>query len=82
MIREMIDYYSERQLQPQFSEMVTKKEHKENLKLKLDFVFFNDYIKTQVQNEATNDKEFKNDERFFIIEQNIQKMITKEDLKS
>lgn len=62
--------------------MVTKKEHKENLKLKLDFIIFNDYVKTQVQNEATNDKEFKNDERFFIIEQNIQKMITKEDLKS
>ena len=50
--------------------------------MKVDYIMFNDYKKEQIQKEALNDKEFKNDERMFMIEQNVAKMVTKEEFKT
>jgi hypothetical protein len=48
----------------------------------MDFVIFNDYVKQQQNNEALNDKEFKTDERIFLLEQKLDNVCTKEDLKN
>ena len=47
MIREMIDYYSEQKLNNKFEAFVVKKDFKEAMAGKMDFVMFNDWVKQQ-----------------------------------
>ena len=47
MIREMIDYYSEQKLNNKFEAFVVKKDFKEAMACKMDFVMFNDWVKQQ-----------------------------------
>ena len=82
MIRELIDYYTEQKITPKLDELLTKSDYKEKSKMKLDHVVFNNWIKDQLQKEATNDREFKIDERLFNIEKNIGKAVSKEELKA
>jgi hypothetical protein len=47
MIREMVDFYLEQQILPKFDNLVQKKEFKDGLSVKMDFVFFKEYLKSQ-----------------------------------
>jgi hypothetical protein len=82
MIREMIDYYSDTKIKPILEKYLTVEQYREEIVNKLDYVMFNDYKKEQIQKEALNDKEFKTDERIFTIEQNVAKMVTKDEFKT
>lgn len=82
MIREMIDFYADSKLNPKFEELVTYREFKEAVSVKMDFAFFNEYIKQQQQNEIVNDKEFKTEERLFAIEQKVSSMVLKDEFKN
>ena len=48
----------------------------------MDHAIFNDYVKQQQNDDALNDKEFKTDERLFLLEQKFDGMCTKDDLKN
>ena len=52
------------------------------MKVKMDYAIFNEYCRKQQQNEALNDKEFKTDERLFLIEQKLENVVAKEELKA
>lgn len=82
MIREMIDYYADQKLNKRFEVYATKKELREQICVKMDYAVFNDYVKQRQNDEALNDKEFKTDERLFLLEQKFDGMCTKEDLKN
>lgn len=45
----------------------------------MDFTYFKEYLKKQQQAEASNDKEIRNDERFFKIERQLSNFVDKED---
>ena len=45
----------------------------------MDFAYFKEYLKKQQQAEASNDKEIRNDERFFKIERQLSNFVDKED---
>ena len=78
----MIDYYADQKLNKKFEVYATKSDMREQLSIKMDHAIFNDYCK-QIQNdEALNDKEFKTDERLFLLEQRLDNVCTKEDLKN
>lgn len=81
MIREMIDYYSDQKLNPKFDKLISKTEFDNKIAVKMDHAIFNEYVKKQLQNDAMNDKEFKTDERLFLIEQRLEATCNKEDLK-
>ena len=82
MIRELVDVYADTKLKPQFDNYLTIEQYQNEIKMKVDYVMFNDYKKEQIQKEALNDKEFKTDERIFMIEQSVQKMVSKEEFKT
>jgi len=82
MIREMIDYYADQKLNKKFDLFVTKRELRDQLSVKMDYAIFNDYCRQQQNDEALNDKEFKTDERLFLLEKRFDDMSTKEDLKN
>ena len=46
MVRELIDFYAEQKVNPRFENLLTRKEHKDAIALKLDYVVFNDYVKS------------------------------------
>jgi hypothetical protein len=82
MIREMIDYYTDTKLAPRLDQFVEKKEYNERVSLKLDQYVFNEYVKAIQQSEMCNDKEFKTDERLFLIEQNLARMVPRDEMKT
>lgn len=82
MIREMIDYYMEIKLGPRLEQFVEKKEYNEKISLKLDTDLFNKYKKAIQESEMCNDKEFKTDERLFLIEQSITKLVPRDEMKT
>lgn len=82
MIREMIDLYTDQKLNPKFEELVKKRDYEERMRVKMDYAIFNEYCRKQQQNEALNDKEFKTDERLFLIEQKLENVVAKEELKA
>lgn len=81
MVRELIEFYIEQRINPRLETFVTHKDHKDSISSKMDYVLFNDYVKTQLQKDAVNDKEFRIEERLFQIEKNIKSQVTKEELK-
>lgn len=82
MIREMIDYYTDTKLAPRLDQFVEKKEYNERISLKLDQYVFNEYVKGIQQSEMCNDKEFKTDERLFLIEQSLNRMVPRDEMKT
>ena len=80
-IREMIDYYTDQKLQPKFDDLVNKDQLRDQISLKLDYAVFNEYMKKQQSADATNDKEFRTDERLFLIEQSVRNLVPKDELK-
>ena len=47
----------------------------------MDFIYFKEYLKTQEENRALNDKEFKMEERVFVLEQKMNNSVGREELK-
>lgn len=82
MIREMVDICIDGRVTPIFEKFVKKQELKESLSLKMDFTYFKEYLKKQQQMEASNDKEIRNDERFFKIERQLSNFVDKEDFSN
>ena len=82
MIREMIDYYTDTKLAPRLAEFVKKEDYEQRVSLKLDQYIFNEYVKNIQEAEMCNDKEFKTDERLFLIEQSLQKMVPRDEMKT
>ena len=58
MIREMIDYYAKKTLNPKFQELVPRAEYQSSLKNKLDSVIFNNHVSQMLAKDAKNNKEF------------------------
>lgn len=48
----------------------------------MDFAYFKEYLKKQQQAEASNDKEIRNDERFFKIERQLSNFVDKDDFSN
>jgi hypothetical protein len=82
MIRELIDYYIEQKVQPQLEQFLPKKDFKEALSVKMDYVVFNNYVKEQLQKDVVNDTEFKTEERLYTIEKSLKSQVSREDLKA
>lgn len=82
MMREMIDYYIDKQLKDTLDQFVQKQEFNDRVSVKLDHHIFNEYIKKQQQEQMVNDREFKVDQRLFLIEQGLAKSVQKEELKN
>ena len=82
MIREMVDYYMEIQVKPQLQIYCTKEEFKTEIVQKMDYAIFKDYVKEVINREAADDKEFKTDERLYMLERDISKMVTKDEFKA
>jgi len=80
--KECAKLYDNILLAPQFEQFLLKKDFKEALSVKMDYVIFNNYLKEQLSKEVVNDKEFKIEERLFMIEKNLQNQVSKEELKS
>lgn len=82
MVRELIEFYIDTKVQPQFGEFLTKKEYKDLNLNKLDSRLFFDWQKEQLQKEATNNKEHKVEERLYQIERQLHNSVSKEELKA
>ena len=82
MVRELIDFYIDSKITPKLAEVMTKQEFREKSLNKLDSAIFSNYVKDQLQKEATNDREFKVDERLFTIEQKLEHGVSKEEFKA
>lgn len=81
MVRELIEYYFEQQIHPKVDNFISRDEHRKDAAKKLDYEVFNNYVKTQMQNQAVNEKEFKIEERLHNLERNTKEGVTKEELK-
>ena len=82
MIREMVDYYMEIQVKPQLQIYCTKEEFKTEIVQKMDYAIFKDYVKEVINRETADNKEFKTDERLYMLERDISKMVTKDEFKA
>jgi hypothetical protein len=49
--------------------------------MKMDHATFNEYVRMQQESDSLNDKEYKTDERLYIIEKRLDDAVNKEDLK-
>ena len=48
----------------------------------MDYAIFKDYVKEVINREAADNKEFKTDERLYMLERDISKMVTKDEFKA
>ena len=79
MIREIVDHYSATKFKDQLDNVVGRAEFDTKVNGKVDHREFNNYVRTQQHRDAINDKEYKTDERLFMLETGLGKTVTKED---
>jgi small-conductance mechanosensitive channel len=81
MIRELVDFYIDQKVTPKFEGLVTKSMMKEALSVKMNFSYFKEYLKGQQENQAIDNKQFRTEERIFVLEQKVNGSVSKEELK-
>lgn len=79
MIQEILEYYFDKRLNEQITQMVTKDEFKERLSLKLDNQTFRDYEKMIASDRTQELKNFKYEEKLFKLEKQFLSYVTKEE---
>ncbi len=79
MIQEILEYYFDKKVSDLLAQLVTKKEFKESLSVKLDNKTFREYEKMIASDRTQELKNFKYEEQLYKLERNFLNYVTKED---
>ena len=79
-IREMVEYYINNGLDQRLEKLVTKIEFNNKVNLKMDYAYFNDYVKRDLDKGSAKDSEFELKEKLHEIEKQFNSFVNIDEL--